>query len=73
MSTSEEQPIHAGAQEEDEFAGAVPVRRAKRRNCMVVPGSSNPKVAQMFYQAMMKEIGEEEQEGKEVDPNPENE
>ena len=41
---------------EVEHAGAVPARRGKRRNCMVVPGSSDPLVAKMFSHALMKEV-----------------
>ena len=39
---------------EEEYAGAVPPRRGKRRNCMFVPGTSNPLVAKMFSDSLMK-------------------
>ncbi len=41
---------------EEEIAGAVPARRGKRRNCMVIPGTSDPLIAKMFSQALMKEV-----------------
>lgn len=41
---------------DEEFAGAVPVRRGKRRNCMIIPGTSNPQVAKMFSETLMKEV-----------------
>lgn len=42
--------------EAEEVAGAVPARRGKRRNCMVIPGTSDPLVAKMFSHALMKEV-----------------
>jgi len=51
-----------------EFAGAVPPRKGKRRNCMVVPGSSNPMVAKMFSEALMKEVFGEKQAVDEENP-----
>lgn len=39
----------------EEMAGAVPARKGKRRNCMVIPGTSDPLVAKLFSQALMKE------------------
>ena len=55
-------------EEHEEFAGAVPARRGKRRNCMFIPGTSDPMVAKLFSQALLKEVlGKEE----EVSENPE--
>lgn len=54
----------------EEHAGAVPARRGKRRNCMFIPGTSDPLVAKMFSLALMKEVlGKTEQEA--VPENPE--
>ena len=56
-----EQGSAAPEQNEEEHAGAVPARRGKRRNCMYVPGSSDPVVAKMYSLALMKEVlGKEE-------------
>lgn len=58
MSDHEKQE-HASAtpfETEEEHAAAVPVRRGKRRNCMVIPGTSDPKVAKLFSDIMLKEI-----------------
>ena len=43
-----EQGSAAPEQHEEEYAGAVPPRKGKRRNCMYIPGTSNPLVAKMF-------------------------
>lgn len=32
----------------EEIAAALPVRRSKRRNCMVIPGTSDPMAAKLF-------------------------
>lgn len=61
---------YASAEPEvEEIAAALPVRRSKRRNCMVIPGTSDPMAAKLFSEALMKEVF-----GKvEADPeNPEN-
>jgi hypothetical protein len=51
------QNANAGPESMDiEFAGAVPARKGKRRNCMIVPGSSNPLVAKLFADNLMKEV-----------------
>ena len=34
--------------EEEEIAAAIPVRSNKRRNCMVIPGTSDPMAAKLF-------------------------
>ena len=48
---------------EEEFAGAVPPRKGKRRNCIFVPGTSNPQVAKLYAETMLKEIlGEKHEE-----------
>lgn len=48
---------NAGPESMDiEYAAAVPARKGKRRNCMIVPGSSNPMVAKMFADNLMKEV-----------------
>lgn len=48
---------NAGPESMDiEYAGAVPPRKGKRRNCMIVPGSSNPLVAKLFAHNLMKEV-----------------
>lgn len=39
---------------EEEIAAAVPVRRNKRRNCMVIPGTSDPLIAKLYSDALMK-------------------
>jgi hypothetical protein len=55
---------------EEEVAAAVPARRGRRRNCMVIPGSSDPMVAKLYSEALMKEVFGSKQE---ADPeNPEN-
>ncbi len=41
---------------EEEFAGAVPPRKGKRRNCIFIPGTSDPLVAKLYAQTMLKEI-----------------
>lgn len=49
MSNSSEKIEFASAEPEaEEIAAAIPVRRNKRRNCMVVPGSSDPMVAKLY-------------------------
>ena len=49
MSKLEKTEANANAEPmEVEFAGAVPPRRGKRRNCMIIPGTSNPLVAKLF-------------------------
>jgi hypothetical protein len=57
MSDLEKKEVGAVAETlEEEGAGAVPVRRGKRRNCMYVAGSENPIVAKQFSLALMKEV-----------------
>ena len=58
MSESEKKELKSAAPEpqEEEFAGAVPARRGKRRNCMFIPGTSDPLVAKMYSQALLKEV-----------------
>lgn len=71
MSDNVKQEIHNAAPEhmEEEHAAAVPPRRGKRRNCMFIPGTSDPLVAKMFSHALMKEVlGKTEQEA--VPENP---
>jgi len=52
-----EKKENANAEEMDvEFAAAVPARRGKRRNCMIIPGTSNPVVAKLFADTLMKEV-----------------
>ena len=49
MSNLEKKEAAADPQPMDlEYAGPVPPRKGKRRNCMVVPGSSNPIIAKMY-------------------------
>ena len=45
---------------QEDYAGAVPPRRGKRRNCMFIPGTSDPLVAKMFSESLMKELGLQE-------------
>ena len=68
--SSNEKIEFASAEEimEEEVAAAVPVRRAKRRNCMVIPGTSNPQVAKMFSESMMKELFGGKNEADEENP-----
>ena len=56
MSDLEKKELSSAApeQHEEEYAGAVPPRRGKRRNCMFIPGTSDPKVAKIFSLALMK-------------------
>lgn len=71
MSDNVKQEISNAAPEhmEEEHAGAVPPRRGKRRNCMFIPGTSDPLVAKMFSLALMKEVlGKTEEEA--VPENP---
>ena len=57
MSNLEKKEAAADPQPMDlEYAGPVPPRKGKRRNCMVVPGSSNPIIAKMYSQALMKDL-----------------
>lgn len=44
------------AMDEEEIAAAIPVRQGKRRNCMVIPGTSDPIVAKLFCDSLMKEV-----------------
>ena len=59
MSEMEKKEAGSAAPEsiEEDYAGAVPPRRGKRRNCMFIPGTSNPLVAKMFSDSLMKELG----------------
>ncbi len=41
---------------QEEIAAAIPVRKGKRRNCMVVPGSSDPLVAKIYSENLMKQV-----------------
>jgi hypothetical protein len=69
---SEEQKIEFASAEptemEEEIAAAIPVRRSKRRNCMLIPGSSDPMVAKLFSEAMMKEVFGSKVEADEENP-----
>lgn len=56
MSQNEKIEFASAEPEAEEIAAALPVRRTKRRNCMVVPGSSDPMVAKLFSEALMKEV-----------------
>jgi hypothetical protein len=69
MSQDEKIEFANAEPESEEIAAALPVRRSKRRNCMMIPGTSDPMVAKLFAETLMKEVF-----GKvEADPyNPEN-
>ena len=56
MSEEVKLEIAAAGCESEDIAGAVPARKGKRRNCMVIPGTSDPLIAKMFSQALMKEV-----------------
>lgn len=70
MSNNEKIEFASAVEEamEEEIAAALPVRRAKRRNCMVIPGTSNPQVAKMFSESMMKELFGAKHEADEENP-----
>ena len=53
MSNNEEIEF-ASASPIEEEAAAIPVRRGKRRNCMVIPGTSDPIVAKLYSEALLK-------------------
>lgn len=67
MSNFEEE-FAAGAQPMEEEPAAPVARRGKRRNCMVVPGSSNPLIAKMYAEALMKEVFPEKHQMDEENP-----
>jgi hypothetical protein len=41
---------------EEEIAAAIPTRKGKRRNCMVIPGTSDPMVAKIYSENLMKQV-----------------
>jgi hypothetical protein len=48
MSNNEEIEFASASPIEEEAAAAIPARRGKRRNCMVIPGTSDPMVAKLY-------------------------
>jgi hypothetical protein len=48
MSNNENIEYACAEAQEEEIAAAMPVRRNKRRNCMVIPGTSDPMAAKLF-------------------------
>jgi hypothetical protein len=69
---SEEEKIEFASAEAcppgEEPAGAVPVRKGKRRNGMVVPGSSDPLVAKLYSDHLMEQVFAPKQEADKSNP-----
>lgn len=48
MSNKQEIEYASALPIEQEGAAPIPARRGKRRNCMVIPGTSDPMVAKLY-------------------------